>query len=98
MKQPPEVSEEFIERMREKHPELDVENEIEGALSHKAALNWGKTELYVQNWLRKSQRDSDYHMKRMGYVKPSQVLTEVSEFDMLAAQIADRKARHGIAR
>ena len=51
---PLSVSPEFVARMRERYPGLDVEAEIDTALNHTAVLKALDVEKYVGNWLRRT--------------------------------------------
>lgn len=50
----PTVSQEFIDRMVEEFPAIDVQGQVELALSHKAALKYTNMEAYVRNWLKRA--------------------------------------------
>ena len=45
--------------MRRKHPALQVDDQVDAALNHKAVLKYRNVEQYVQNWLLKAQKWAD---------------------------------------
>ena len=50
------VSPEFIDRMKEKHPGLDVDAAIEKAFNHKAHRNWLNLEKGLADWLARNAK------------------------------------------
>ena len=68
-KGPATVGQEFVAKMRERYPAMDVEAEIEAALNHKAVLKAINVEKYVQNWLRRAEQWAADDVKKQGKQK-----------------------------
>ena len=76
-----EITPEFVEKMVEQYPELEVQSEIEDAMNHTARQKAIDLQQYVRTWLRKSENWRKERAARNQGAQRPQVESDHTKYD-----------------